>query len=127
MSQKLTDKEAAFIAAFTDYENPETFNKSRPSMDVAGYSPKTPFSQIMTDKVRKELATRAEDFLIQHGLEAAGTVVGVMRGTEILGANTRLKAADSILDRAGVTKKTQVEVKQDAPATVIVVPAKNID
>lgn len=124
MANKLTEKQELLASFFADEESEAhlDFAKAR---NLAGYSSKTPRRDILSDSLLDELRRIQEEYLVMHGGKAARAYTNILENPSQLGASNKIKAADSILDRAGVVKKSQVEVKQDTPTAIIVIPAKN--
>lgn len=122
---KLTERQLKFIEFYTDEENPNTYCKMRESMTAAGFAMNYSFTRLLeSPDLRNALTDAALSVLITEGVSASNKVRSIMKGEVELGATNSLKAAELVLDRIGVTKVTQVEVKSEAPTALVVVPQK---
>lgn len=89
---------------------------------LAGYSEQTRTNQILTS-LQEELTKHTRTFLATAGqLKAAYAFVNVLGDPTQLGAKEKMQAAKEILDRTGITKSEQVEVKAESP--VFILPPK---
>ena len=107
--RKLTEKQASFLDAL--FENG---GKISEAMRTAGYN--TSRSKLM-QSMRDEIAARTKDYLAVNGVKAATRIVNQM--------DMRMKAAESILDRIGVSKKQTQEITGQVVHGVVLLPAKN--
>jgi len=48
------------------------------------------------------------------------------KGTD-MGVNTKMKAAQDVLDRSGITKQDMLKVTVDTPNGIFILPAKEVD
>lgn len=74
-----------------------------------------------------EIRQMAEDVIAMNAPKAALGLVGVIDDPNAAGTDKKLKAAESVLDRAGVSKKTDQEVKLNTGGGLIVLPVKEVD
>jgi len=79
------------------------------------------------DKLKDEVLERARDRLTFAAVKAANTVV------ELLDANAntekgelRMKAAEQVMDRVGITRHTSVEVQVESENGLFILPAKAV-
>jgi hypothetical protein len=99
-SRKLTEKQAAFLDAL--FENGGRVGEA---MKTAGYNASR--SSLMKS-LREEIAARTKDYLAVNGVKAATRIVEGLDAdgtTPLNQMDMRIKSAESILDRIGVSKK----------------------
>jgi len=118
--RKLTEKQAGFLDAL--FENGGKINDA---MRTAGYN--TSRSKLM-QSMRDEIAARTKDYLAVNGVKAANRIVEGLDAdgtTPLNQMDMRMKAAESILDRIGVSKKQTQEITGQVVHGVVLLPAKN--
>ena len=125
--KKLTDKQEAFIKHYFDVDSPQTFNNGKQSALKAGYSVNS-YEWIITT-MRDEIVERAKLEFAATSPRAVKQIVDSMTAAhdegEPLGrTELRFKAAQDILDRAGVTKKQEVSVESHNLHAVVILPQK---
>ena len=119
-SRKLTEKQANFLDALFD-----NGGKISEAMRTAGYN--TSRSKLM-QSMRDEIAARTKDYLAVNGVKAATRIVEGLDAdgtTPLNQMDMRMKAAESILDRIGVSKKHTQEITGQVVHGVVLLPAKN--
>ena len=119
-SRKLTEKQASFLDALFD-----NGGKISEAMRTAGYN--TSRSKLM-QSMRDEIAARTKDYLAVNGVKAATRIVEGLDAdgtTPLNQMDMRMKAAESILDRIGVSKKQTQEITGQVVHGVVLLPAKN--
>ena len=119
-SRKLTEKQASFLDALFD-----NGGKISEAMRTAGYN--TSRSKLM-QSMRDEIAVRTKDYLAVNGVKAATRIVEGLDAdgtTPLNQMDMRMKAAESILDRIGVSKKQTQEITGQVVHGVVLLPAKN--
>ena len=117
-----TDKQNAFLEALM---MKETRGSIRKAMDVAGYS-KTTSINSMVESLGTEIHDRANKILQLNAPKAAWGMVEVLDDPSAMGARNSIAAAAQIMDRTGLVKKEQVEVKNTGGA-MFILPPKNED
>ncbi len=118
--RKRTEKQASFLDAL--FENG---GKISEAMRTAGYN--TSRSKLM-QSMREEIAARTKDYLAVNGVKAATRIVEGLDAdgtTPLNQMDMRMKAAESILDRIGVSKKQTQESTGQVVHGVVLLPAKN--
>ena len=122
VKKNYTEKELAFLdALFT----PEVNGDIRLAMDVAGYSKNTRVKEVMS-ALRSEILEASELMVAVHAPKALLGVIASIDNPNTLGAGVKLKAAQDLLDRAGVTKKdANVNLKIPVGGIVILPPKNN--
>jgi len=117
-----TDKQNAFLEALL---LKETRGSIRKAMDVAGYA-KTTTINSMVESLGPEIHARANKILQMNAPKAAWGMVEVLDDPSAMGARNSIAAAAQIMDRTGLVKKEQVEVKNTGGA-MFILPPKNDD
>lgn len=116
-----TETQKKFLEIFMD---PKYEGNIRKAMDDAGYSKNTRPGDII-ETLGEEIVERAKKVIAAHSMKAAFSLVGILDSPDGLGAQTKLKTAQQILDRAGVTKKEDdTNINVSNPNGIIILPAK---
>lgn len=95
----------------------------RTAMNIAGYSPQTKISEVV-GPLKEEIVERASLMLAMNAPKATFSMLNVLDDPGQMGARNAVSAASQILDRAGLVKKEQVEVKGPVGG-IFVLPPKN--
>lgn len=74
-----------------------------------------------------EIREMAEAIIAMNLPKAALAITGVMDDPNAIGTANKIKAAESVMDRAGMVKKTDQDVKLNTGGGLIVLPVKEID
>ena len=93
----------------------------RKAMEVAGYSKDTSISSVVS-ALKEEINDKASMTLAMNAPKAAWGMVDVLNDPSAMGARNTVSAAREILDRTGLIKKEQVEVKNTGGAMFILPP-----
>lgn len=104
--KKLTEKQEAFLEALTG----EAKGNIRQAMRMAGYSDSTRQSEVVRP-LRNEIVEYASMMLAMNAPKATFSMIDVLDDPSAMGARNAVAAAREILDRSGLVKKEQVEVK----------------
>ena len=117
-SKTLTKKQQKFLDCLIETEgNPKEAAK------LAGYSTGSHYQVIKA--LKDEIIDLATDVLANSAPEAAFKLVDIMKTDRpIPQIGNKLQAAQSILDRVGVTKKERLEVNHTSTGGVFILPAK---
>lgn len=120
MEQKkeLTDKQKLFLDALMSEECRGNIKKA---MKVAGYADNTS-STVVVAALKEEINDRAAMVMAMNAPKAAWGMVDVLDDPSAMGARNSIAAAAQILDRTGLIKKDQVEVKNTGGAMFILPP-----
>ncbi len=121
-TKKLTDKQEAFLEALMG----EAKGDLRQAMRIAGYSDKTKLHEVV-GPLKHEVVERASMALALNTPKAAFSMLNVLDDPTALGARNQINAAKEILDRTGLIKKEQVEVKNTGGAMFILPPKQGGD
>lgn len=110
--------------AFLEHLFGEAQGNFRKAMQLAGYGDNTSVSQIRR-QLRDEIVEGAKEYLSGAAVRAIFSTEDVLENPNQLGASNRIKAANSILDRAGLVKPETGDVKLSVGSGgVIILPAK---
>jgi hypothetical protein len=120
--RKYTEKQSAFLDALMS----EAKGNIRKAMDMAGYE-KTATSTHVVSSLRNEIIDRASMVLALNSTKAAFGLVDVLDDPTSMGARNSISAASQVLDRVGIVKKEQVEVKNTGGALFILPPKEGTD
>lgn len=104
--KKLSEKQEAFLEALTG----EARGNIRQAMRIAGYSDSTKLGEVV-NPLREEIVERASMMLAMNAPKATFSMIDVLDDPSAMGARNAVAAAREILDRSGLVKKEQVEVK----------------
>ena len=109
---------------FLDVLFAEAKGNPREAARLAGYSENS-YSKVIRN-LKKEITELAENHLSTHSAQAANRLITLLDedGTTPQ-ASIRLAAANSILDRVGITKKDQLDVNMKALHGIFILPAKD--
>ena len=115
--KELTEKQQSFLNHLV-----ETGGNAKKSAELAGY---TAGHYQVVKALKTEIIDLAENILAQSAPQAALKLVEVMNSdTPIPQANSRLQAAQSILDRIGLSKTERLDVTHKADTGLFILPAK---
>lgn len=117
-----TEQQQLFLDAL-----PSCQGNFRQAMDVAGFARSTPESYLI-NILHEEIVEIANKLLAANSIKAASSLINILDEPTQLGAETKLKAAEKILDRAGVTKKTDTSggISISAGGGLFILPAKAV-
>lgn len=122
MTKTLTDRERLFLdVLFSE----ECMGNVKTAMSAAGYPANTPTSTVLKS-LSDEIVDRTKAFLGQHSAEAAFHLLYAMRASDSAGVINKIKAAESILNRAGVKDKEDGLASNAPKGGIIILPAKKI-
>jgi hypothetical protein len=116
--KQYTDKQLIFLDALM---SEECRGNLRKAMDVAGYAKETSISSVV-GALKEEINEKASMTLAMNAPKAAWGMVDVLNDPSAMGARNTVSAAREILDRTGLIKKEQVEVKNTGGAMFILPP-----
>lgn len=119
--RELTDMQRAFIAAMSD---PANKGNARQCMTLAGYA-ESIAPHVVLNTLTEELVDVAHKLLARYGVKAAITMGDSLEKSNTADGRLALAAANSILDRIGVIKKTEGEINLKVPSGgLFILPAK---
>ena len=115
--KNLTEKQESFLNHLID-----TGGDFKKSAELAGYSGN--HYQILKS-LKNEVVDLASDVLAREAPTAAFKIIEVLQSNKpIPQANYKLQAAQTILDRVGVSKTDRVEVNHTASGGIFILPEK---
>ena len=120
--KQLTDKQTVFLEALMSEECKGSIRKA---MNIANYAETTSINSVVSS-LKDEINERASTMLAMNAPKAAWGMVDVLDDPGAMGARNSIAAAAQILDRTGLVKKEQVEVKNTGGA-MFILPPKNAD
>lgn len=117
-NRKLTEKQEYFLENLL-----ETKGDIAKAAELAGYSGNT--NQII-QSLKQEIVDLAQNILAKEAPKAAFKLVEVMTSDKpIPNINAKLQAAQTLLDRVGVTKQDKVEVNHNVSGGIFILPEKD--
>ena len=120
--KQLTDKQTVFLEALMSEECKGNIRKA---MNIANYAETTSINSVVS-ALKSEINERASTMLAMNAPKAAWGMVDVLDDPGAMGARNSIAAAAQILDRTGLIKKEQIEVKNTGGA-MFILPPKNED
>ena len=121
-TKELTPKQQAFLDALF---SSEAKGQVRKAMTLAGYSELTRPTEVLQG-LAEEIAKRAKLFLAENSGQAVWALMDSLNDPSAAGTTNKLKAIESILNRAGV-KETDNGKELTVPASgLVILPAKSI-
>tara|TARA_R100001510_G_C7632542_1_gene191179 strand:- start:941 stop:1357 length:417 start_codon:yes stop_codon:yes gene_type:complete len=117
--RNLTEKQQSFLENLI-----ETRGDLKLAAELAGYSGN--HYQIIKS-LRQEIVDLASDVLAREAPAAAFKLIEVMSTDHsVPQANIKVQAAQTILDRVGVTKKEKIDVNHNVSGGIFILPEKQI-
>jgi len=116
--KEYTEKQTAFLEVLM---SEECKGNIRSAMNLAGYADTTSISAVV-GPLRSEINERASLMLAMNAPKAAFAMRDVLDDPSAMGARNSIAASAQILDRTGLVKKEQVEVKNTGGAMFILPP-----
>ena len=120
--KQLTDKQLVFLEALMSEECKGSIRKA---MNIANYAETTSINSVVSS-LKDEINERASTMLAMNAPKAAWGMVDVLDDPGAMGARNSIAAAAQILDRTGLIKKDQIEVKNTG-GVMFILPPKNED
>ena len=118
--KKLTSMQEAFLEALCG----EARGDIRAAMNAAGYSANTRLQEVV-GPLRDEIVARTSMLLAMNAPRATFSMIDVLHDPGAMGARNAVAAATQILDRAGLVKKEQVEIK-GPEGGIFILPPKQV-
>ena len=115
--KKLTEKQEMFLDALVT----DARGNIREAMRIAGYSDTTKLHEVVAS-LKEQITERASMVLAMNSTKAAWSMVDVLDDPGAMGARNSIAAASQLLDRTGLIKKEQLEVKNTGGAMFILPP-----
>ena len=115
--RNLTEKQQAFLDNLV-----ETGGDFKKSAELAGYSGN--HYQVLKS-LKEEVVDLASDVLAREAPTAAFKIIEVMKSNKpVPQANNKLQAAQTILDRVGVSKTDRIDVNHNTGGGIFILPEK---
>ena len=116
-NRKLTEKQQSFLDNLI-----QTGGDPKLAAELAGYSGNH-YQVIQT--LKEEIVDLASDVLARSAPQAAFKLVEVMNSDKSMPqVNTKLQAAQTILDRVGVSKRERLDVNHNVNGGIFILPEK---
>jgi hypothetical protein len=119
--KELTERQQMLLEALCG----EAQGNVRQAMRIAGYSENTTIHEAVAP-IRDEIVERASMMLAMNAPRATFSMLGVLDDPGAMGARNAVAAAREILDRSGLVKKEQIEVK-GPEGGIFILPPKQSD
>lgn len=116
--KKLTEKQESFLENLI-----ETKGDLKLAAELAGYAGN--HYQVI-NSLKEEIVDLASSILAKEAPKAAFKLVEIMDGkTAVPQANVKLQAAQTLLDRVGISKKEQLNVNHNVQGGLFILPEKH--
>ena len=117
---KLTDKQETFLTTLV-----ENGGRVKEAMEVAGYHPGSRSNLI--NSVKHESIERTRQHLASSSVQAANRLIEGLDADGTIPSSqmeVRLRAANDILDRTGVSKRQEIAMESKVLHGIVLLPAK---
>ena len=117
---KLTDKQETFLTTLV-----ENGGRVKEAMEVAGYHPGSRSNLI--NAVKHEIIERTRQHLASSSVQAANRLIEGLDADGTIPSSqmeVRLRAANDILDRTGVSKRQEIATESKVLHGIVLLPAK---
>ena len=117
---KLTDKQETFLTTLV-----ENGGRVKEAMEVAGYHPASRSNLIKAGK--HEIIERTRQHLASSSVQAANRLIDGLDADGTIPSSqmeVRLRAANDILDRTGVSKRQEIAMESKVLHGIVLLPAK---
>ena len=117
---KLTDKQETFLTTLV-----ENGGRVKEAMEVAGYHPGSRSNLI--NSVKHEIIERTRQHLASSSVQAANRLIEGLDADGTIPSSqmeVRLRAANDILDRTGVSKRQEIATESKVLHGIVLLPAK---
>ena len=119
MNKELTVKQKTFLDSLVNCGG-----NAKQAAELAGYAEGSYTSVVKS--LKKEILDIAEGILAQNAPKAAMKLVNIMENDQpIPQANIRLQAAQTLLDRVGISKTDKINVNVEGSNGIFILPAKS--
>ena len=119
MKKELTVKQKTFLDSLIECEG-----NAKQAAELAGYAEGSYTSVVKS--LKKEILDIAEGILAQNAPKAAMKLVNIMDSDQpIPQASIRLQAAQTLLDRVGISKTDKINVNVEGSNGIFILPAKS--
>lgn len=116
--KSLTTKQESFLDLLMQCDG-----DAKKAAELAGYSNNSHYAVVKA--LKSEILDLAEGMLALNAPKAAAKMINILDSDEpIPQANIKLQAAQTILDRVGVSKSERLDIKVETPNGIFILPAK---
>lgn len=119
--KELTERQKLFLHYLFDEE---TMGNAREAKRLAGYSENVSVTQVI-DALSDEIIEYAKRRFASNASKAMFGVLSVLNEPAQAGAMNKLKAANEILNRAGIKEKSEQQEVKIPENGIVILPAKN--
>lgn len=120
--KKLTERQELFLEVLFNEANGDL----KAAKKLAGYSDETRVYEIMPG-LREAIIEKAKDYLAYNAAKAQIALVSAIDSPNAGGVSNKIKAAESILNRIGITNTPAGDVELKVPqGGLIILPAKDV-
>ena len=126
MTEKKKKPHTEMQSAFLDALMSEAKGDIRKAMKIAGYAKNTKFKDVL-GPLQADIIDLASKTLAFNAPKAVFGMLDVLDDPTAMGARNQIAAAAQVLDRTGLVKKEQVEVKNTGQAMFILPPKQGED
>ena len=117
--RKLTEKQEKFLSALAGEANGD----ARKALTVAGYE-QTSYYAVL-DSLKEEVVDVANSILAHSATKAEAKLVDVLESdAPIPQGGAKLQAAQTLLDRVGISKRERVDVNHSVTGGIFLLPDK---
>ena len=117
----LTEQQEKFLNALFG----EAQGNPKMAGEIAGYSANS-YPKVLKS-LKEEIIELAHNILAKEAPKAAFKLVEIMTGNKpIANVNTKLQAAQTLLDRVGVVKQEKLDINHNVQGGIFILPEKEI-
>ena len=119
-TRKLTEQQETFLSTLID-----NGGRVKEAMEVAGYHPGSRSNLI--NAVKHEIIERTRQHLASSSVQAANRLIEGLDADGTIPSSqmeVRLRAANDILDRTGVSKRQEISTESKVIHGIVLLPAK---
>jgi hypothetical protein len=121
MDKELNAQQELFLEYL--FHDAECMGSTMLACEKAGYE--RTYHHTLVKSLSEEIVSRSTQYLALHTPRAVCKLVGAMdEDKSVPGADIRLKAVESLLDRVGVSKRQQIEMSSSDDKPIFFIPAK---
>lgn len=122
--RKLTDLQERFLDLLYEDGLPDDFiERCKDVKERAGYAPSMKLSVILRP-LSEEILKRNQEWLVFESTSPIKVLQNIVRTPTLPGSDNAIKAANSLLDRAGIGKQEKQEIDIKTSQGIVILPAK---
>lgn len=124
MAEDLSEQQLLFLdLLYQDGLPLNLMDKANEIKEQAGYSKNTHAYKILRP-LKEAISQRNYEYMILDSNQSINILQEIVRTPTKPGADTAIKAANSLLDRAGLAKKEMQEIEIKGVQGIVILPAK---